>query len=261
VSYGYRRLHVLLRREGWKVNAKRVYRLYREEGLGLRKKKPKRRRCAVTRGERLVAVRENERWSMDFMSDALGSGHKLRVLTVVDQFTRECALEIATGFRGVDVARILTRAGIERRLPPVICVDNGSEFTSKALDQWAYRNHVKLDFSRPGKPTDNAFIESFNARVRQECLSQHYFLSLEEARQSLLAWRDDYNNHRPHSALGQKTPAEFRARAKSTEGPRGGHPAIIRGPTSGGALHQLELPNQKTTPLHPDRDWRTVRVK
>ena len=212
VTYGYRRITVLLRREGWHVNAKRTYRLYKEDGLDLRRKRPKRRRSAVQRQPRVAATRPNERWSMDFMSDALATGQKLRVLTVVDQYTRECvALEVGSHFRGQDVATILTRVSFTRGLPATINVDNGTEFTSRAFDHWAYTNHVQLDFSRPGKPTDNATIESFNASVRRECLSQHYFSTLAEAQVVLRAYQDDFNNHRPHSSLGQQTPAQFRA--------------------------------------------------
>jgi len=134
------------------------------------------------------------------------------VLTVVDQHTRECvALEAGSHFRGQDVAAILTRVGFSRGLPATINVDNGTEFTSRAFDHWAYTNHVQLDFSRPGKPTDNATIESFNASVRRECLSQHYFSTLAEAQVVLRAYQHDFNNHRPHSSLGQQTPAQFRA--------------------------------------------------
>lgn len=218
VSYGYRRVQVLLRREGWKVNAKRTYRLYREEGLCLRLKRPKRRRSAARRQESVVATGANQLWAMDFMSDALADGRRLRVLTVLDTFTRECvALEVSGTFGGADVARALTRAGVQRGLPIGIHVDNGTEFTSKVFDHWAYANQVRLDFSRPGKPTDNAFIESFNAQVRRECLSQHYFSTLIDARLVLDAWRDDYNNRRPHGSLGQRTPAEYRAAVDGDE--------------------------------------------
>jgi len=220
VSYGYRRVQVLLRREGWQVNAKRTNRLYREEGLCLRLKRPKRRRSAVRRQETVVANGANQLWAMDFMSDALGDGRKIRVLTVLDTFTRECvALEVGGGFGGADVARVLTRAGVQRGLPAVIHVDNGTEFTSKVFDHWAYSNKVRLDFSRPGKPTDNAFIESFNAQVRRECLSQHYFASLIDARVVLGGWREEYNNRRPHGSLGQRTPAEYRAEVEAAEAP------------------------------------------
>ena len=216
VHYGYRRVYVLLRREGWKVNHKRVYRLYREDGLGLRRRKPKRRRAAMARQPRPTVSAPNERWTMDFMSDALANGQKLRVLTVVDTYTRECvALEGDTQFRGADVARVLTRLGTTRGLPTVIQCDNGTEFTSRALDHWAWSHGVQLDFSRPGKPTDNATIESFNASVRRECLSEHYFSTLVEAQIVLGLFRDEYNNHRPHSSLGQKTPAEIYAGTKT----------------------------------------------
>jgi len=219
ISYGYRRLHVLLRREGWAINHKRVYRLYRDEGLVLRRKRPRRRRSAVRRQERHRAERPNQVWSMDFMSDALADGRKLRVLTVLDTYSRECvALKVKGHFRGEDVAQVLDAARRRRGGPEMICVDNGPEFTSVALDMWAWKAGVKLDFSRPGKPGDNALIESFNARVRQECLSQHYFINLQEARQVLKAWREDYNNHRPHSALQGRSPAEFRAWLSCSEG-------------------------------------------
>lgn len=212
VHYGYRRVHVLLRREGWTVNHKRVYRLYKDEGLGLRRKKPKRRRAAMPRQPRPTVSRPNERWTMDFMSDALANGQKLRVLTVLDAYTREClALDAALHFRGQDVARVLTGVAMHRSLPTVINCDNGTEFTSRAFDHWAWANQVRLDFSRPGKPTDNALIESFNASVRRECLSEHYFSTLAEAQVVLAVYRDEYNNHRPHSSLGQQTPARFRA--------------------------------------------------
>ncbi len=220
VSYGYRRVQVLLRREGWKVNAKRTYRLYREEGLCLRSKRPKRRRSALRRQETITATGTNQLWAMDFVSDALADGRKLRVLTVLDTFTRECvALEASGSFGGAEVARVLTREGVRRGLPAVIHVDNGTEFTSKAFDHWAYMNHVRLDFSRPGKPTDNPFIESFNAQLRRECLSQHYFLSVIDARVALDAWREEYNNRRPHGSLGQRTPAEYRAEVEGAEAP------------------------------------------
>lgn len=212
VHYGYRRVHVLLQREGWRVNHKKVYRLYKDEGLGLRRRKPRRRRAAMSRRPRVTLHRSNERWAMDFMSDALATGQQLRVLTVVDAYTRECvALEGGSHFRGPDVARVLTRVARHRGLPAVINCDNGTEFTSRAMDHWAWAHGVQLDFSRPGKPTDNATIESFNASVRRECLSAHYFSTLAEAQVVLDLYRGEYNNVRPHSSLGQQTPAEFRA--------------------------------------------------
>jgi putative transposase len=147
---------------------------------------------------------------MDFMSDTLANGRRVRLFTVLDTCTREClATDVGVNFRGSDVATILTRIGFERGLPERITCDNGSEFTSRALDRWAYQNRVKLDFSRPGKPTDNAHIEAFNGRFRQECLSQHWFLDLADARKIVEIWREDYNNHRPHGALDNKTPVEY----------------------------------------------------
>lgn len=207
VSYGYLRLHVLLRREGWRVNRKRVYRLYREEGLVLKRRRPKRHRSAAARVLRPAPERPNERWAMDFVHDTLAGGQTIRILTVLDVHTRECvALVPQRGFRGADVARILSEVGATRELPPVIAVDNGSEFTSRALDQWAYWNRVTLDFSRPGRPTDNAHVEAFNGTLRRECLSQWWFTSLADAEQRLRAWRDEYNNSRPHGSLEHRPP-------------------------------------------------------
>jgi putative transposase len=211
VRYGYRRLHILLQREGWRVNHKLVYRLYCEEGLQMRIKTPRRNKSCAVRGERSPARQSNETWSMDFMSDQLYSGRRFRLLTLVDNFSRE-SLAIQAGQRltGDDVVQILEQVTQQRGAhPETIRVDNGPEFISKSLDWWAYWNRVKLDFSRPGKPTDNAFIESFNGRLRQECLNQHWFLSLEDAQEKLDSWRKDYNERRPHSALGNRTPQEF----------------------------------------------------
>jgi putative transposase len=210
---GYRQLHVYLRREGWKINHKRTYRLYIEEGLGLRRKRPRRRRSTARRVQQPKATAPNQTWAMDFMHDTLADGGRLRVLTVVDTYTRECvALEAGSSFRGGDVARILGNAGRTRgALPRRIQVDNGTEFTSKALDAWAYWNQVELVFSRPGKPVDNAYAESFNATVRRECLSQHWFRDLLDAREILGSWKEEYNNERPHSSLGLETPARYRA--------------------------------------------------
>jgi len=255
VSYGHRRVHVLLRREGWRVNLKRVYRLYREEGLTLRRKKPKRRRAAQPRQERPAATSPNERWSMDFMSDALADGRKIRVLTVLDTCTRECvALEVATSFRGSDVAQVLTRVGIQRGLPTTITVDNGTEFTSKALDHWAYKNRLRLDYTRPGKPTDNGFIESFNAAVRRECLSQHYFSSVAEARDVLAAWRDEYNQRRPHGSLGQRTPMEVGAQARAAVAQESRSIAIVDPGASCKAASEPEGPE-----INEDREKLALR--
>lgn len=210
VTWGYRRLHVLLEREGWGANAKKVYRLYREEGLSMRAKRPRRRKAAQVRQLRPPATERDERWSMDFMADQLGDGRKLRVLTIVDHYTRESlAMEVGQSMGSAEVIAVLDRLGRLRRRPRTISVDNGPEFASKALDAWAYRKGVTLDFSRPGKPTDNAVVEAFNARARAECLNVHWFETLEEARRTIETWRIDYNEQRPHSALGNLAPREF----------------------------------------------------
>jgi len=210
VGYGYRRLHILLWREGWRVNHKRVYRLYRDEGLGMRKRTPRRRKACLKRELRPAAAEKNECWSMDFMSDQLFDGRRIRVLTLVDNHTRESlAIHVAQRIRGMEVAEVLERVSKKHGKPRTIRVDNGPEFISKDVDLWAYWNHVKLDFSRPGKPTDNAYIESFNARFRLECLNEHWFMSLEDAREKTEGWRRDYNQNRPHSALGNVTPEEY----------------------------------------------------
>jgi len=147
---------------------------------------------------------------MDFMSDELFDGCRIRLLTIVDNFTRESlAIQVAASIRGQDVVAVLQSLKEQRRLPRTIRVDNGPEFTSKCLDQWSYLNGVELDFSRPGKPTDNAFIESFNGRFRQECLNENWFLSLEDAEEKVESWRRHYNGERPHSALGNLSPREF----------------------------------------------------
>lgn len=178
------------------MNHKRIYRLYTEEGLTLKRKRPRRHRSAAVRLVRPAASSPNERWTMDFMSDYLVHGGTLRALTILDTRTRECVgIVVRQSLRGSDVATALSAIGSVRELPKTITIDNGSEFTSRAMDHGAYRHGVQLDFIRPGKPTDNGFIESFNARFRQECLSQHWFVDLEEARSTVEAWRLDYNNH------------------------------------------------------------------
>lgn len=212
VHYGYRRITVLLRREGCTVNAKRVYRLYRGAELGLRRRRPRRRKAAVARGPRVVATRPNQVWSMDFVHDRLADGRSLRFLTVVDTHTRECvALEVQQRFRSADVASVLRRVTAERGRPETICCDNGTEFCAMDVDQWAYWNGVKLDYSRPGKPTDNALIESFNARLRQELLNASYFVSLSDAQTAAARWRQEYNTEHPHSSLGHRSPQSYAA--------------------------------------------------
>ena len=218
VRYGYRRLHVLLQREGHWVNHKLVYRLYVEEGLGIRRRSPRRRKSVQIRPERLPARQSNESWSMDFMSDQLFNGTRFRLLTLVDNFSRErLAVEVGQRLTGDDVVKALERVSAARGAPEAIRVDNGPEFISRSLDLWAYWNGVKLDFSRPGKPTDNALIESFNGKLRQECLNQHWFLSLEDAAEKVERWRRDYNHFRPHSALGNMPPKEFVTSARALQ--------------------------------------------
>ena len=212
VRYGYRRLTVLLRREGWQANAKRIYRLYCEEGLIVRTQKRK-ERAQRQRIPLRQAVRANHKWSMDFVAQRLPDGRWVRVLTVVDQFTREClVLHADNALSGEKVATALDKVVTLRGAPASITVDNGTEFASKAaMDHWTYRNGVHLDFIRPGKPVENGYIQSFNSKLRNEGLNVEVFFTLADARRKLHLWRRDYNHHRPHSALADRTPSEFAA--------------------------------------------------
>jgi putative transposase len=213
----YRRLHVLLRREGWVVNHKLVYRIYHEENLQVRTKTRK-KQVSRPRVKRTRPTAPNQHWSMDFVHDQLADGRRFRCLTLVDHFSRESpAIEVGQSLTGQRVVSVLQRLAVTCGLPEVIFVDNGTEFTSKAVDRWAYENGVKLEFSRPGKPTDNAFIESFNGRLREECLNQHWFASLDEAKQIIEEWRQSYNRRRPHSSLDYLSPAEYLSNWTSTE--------------------------------------------
>lgn len=225
VRYGYRRLHILLQREGWQVNHKRLYRLYCEEGLSIRTRSPKRRRPCRYRSGRSQIGQMNDVWAMRcltgecahsprgyFMSEKLFDGSPFRILTIVDCFTREARATAArTSFRAYQVIDQLDRLARIRGKPRSIRVDNGPEFAGRLLDQWAYLNKVELDFSRPGTPTDNAYIEAFNSRLRQECLNASWFLSMADARQRINNWRSDYNENRPNSSLGNLTPSQFAA--------------------------------------------------
>ena len=211
MRYGYRRLHILLQREGWPVNHKRVYRLYCQEGLGLHRK-PRQKRASARRVVSPPPTQPQVQWGMDFLTDRLADGRRFRVLTIVDHVSRVSpAIAVAASLSGEQVATVLETADHRYGLPERISVDNGPEFVSKALDAWAYRRGVQLVFSRPGKPTDNAAIEAFNSRFRDECLNQHWFASLEEARQVIERWRVDDNEVRPHGALQHRTPAEVAA--------------------------------------------------
>jgi len=208
--FGYRRLYVLLRREGFAVNRKRVHRLYRLEGLAVRRRR--RKRVAMPRQPMPVPQRVNERWSMDYVHDALSDGRTFRCLTLVDDHSRESlAIEVDTSLPGRRVIRVLEQLAELRGLPRGIVVDNGPEFAGQALDVWAHQRGVALDFIRPGRPVENAFVESFNGRFRDECLDQHWFRSLDEARDEIERWRQDYNDVRPHSSLGDRTPSEYAA--------------------------------------------------
>jgi putative transposase len=211
VRYGMWRIYILLRREGFKDNHKRVHRIYKEEGLNLRSKRPRRNKSAAHRLERPDNNKINQCWSMDFVQDNLFDGRKFRCLTVVDNCSRYChAIRVGKSIKGIDVVEVMEALKKESNMiPQRIQVDNGSEFISKAFDKWAYENSVMLDYSRPGKPTDNPFIESFNGSFRDECLNTHWFLSLEDAYEKINHWVNEYNSFRPHSSLNQMTPQEF----------------------------------------------------
>ena len=207
VRYGYRRVQVMLRREGWAINLKKTHRIYRELGLQLRNKTPKRRVKAKLREDRRDATQPNETWAMDFVHDQLATGRKIRVLTVVDTFSRYApVIDPRFTYRGEDVVQTLEKICSQAGYPAMIRVDQGTEFVSRDLDLWAYTKGVILDFSRPGKPTDNAFIEAFNGRFRAECLNAHWFMSLEDAREKMEDYRKYYNELRPHGAIKQKVP-------------------------------------------------------
>jgi putative transposase len=217
--FGYRRLHVLLGRVGEHVNHKRVYRLYREEGLAMRHRKRKRFR-AEARVPLQMPTQANEVWTMDYTHDELASGRKFRTLNLMDGYTREAlALEVDTSLPGLRVVRVLERLRERRGTPAAIQVDNGTEFTSRVVDQWAYQQGVELHFIERGQPTQNAFIESFNGKFRDECLNQNWFTDLTDARRIIEAWRVDYNTVRPHSSLGYQTPVEFAHRAAALRSP------------------------------------------
>ena len=209
MRFGYRRLTAMLARSGTLVNHKRVYRLYREEGLAMRIRQRRRIRWngAVPR---LAAERANQRWSLDFVSDCVSNGRVIRILTMVDDYTRECpAMEVDTCLGGLRVRRVLDRVAEQRGLPEAIVLDNGPEFRSRALTAWSEERGVRLEFIQPGKPVQNAYVESFNGRLRDECLNANWFTSLRDARQKIENWREDYNQQRPHSSLNYLPPVEF----------------------------------------------------
>ncbi len=207
--FGSPRLHIMLKRENLVINHKRTERIYREEGLMLRKKR--RRKGAA--GARVVmpsSQRANERWSMDFVTDSTATGRRFRALTIIDDYSRECpAIEVDTSLGGRRVVSVLERLADTRGLPKSITIDNGPEFAGRVLDEWAYRKGVKLCFIRPGKPIENAYVESFNGRLRDECLNTNWFMNLRHAREIIEDWRVDYNEVRPHSSLKGATPKEY----------------------------------------------------
>lgn len=219
--YGYRRLHVLLARKGWKVNHKLVYRLYREEGLAVRRKSRKK----VAAGPRVKlgsAERVNQNWAMDFVTDSLADGRGFRSLTIVDELSKDVpAIEVDFSIGGRRVVEVLERLRLGGKIAEVLTVDNGPEFRGRELDAWAHAHGVKLRFIRPGKPTENAFCESFNGKFRDECLNESWFESLDDARRGIERYRLEYVKERPHSTLGNQSPAEFLASIMPHQQPRG----------------------------------------
>jgi len=207
--FGYRRLDIFLRRDGIIANHKRIYRVYAEANLQVRKRL--KRRVALGRGDVPPAISmPNERWSLDFVHDTLQNSRRLKALNVVDDFTREAlAIEVDTSISGARVSRVLDRIADERGLPKTIVMDNGTELTSLAMLAWAAKHRVQLHYIAPGKPTQNAFVESFNGKFRDECLNDNVFTSIAEAREIIERWRVDYNECRPHRSLGQMTPSAF----------------------------------------------------
>lgn len=212
--WGYRFLHLMLQRKGHRVNHKRTYRLYRLEGLAVRRRRRKRARMPRQRAP--LPASANERWSLDFVSDALGDGRRFRCFNVIDDFTREArAVEVDFSLPSVRVIRILEAAIVKHGTPRTLVLDNGPEFSSRAFLQWAYSRNIELHFIDPGKPVQNCFVESFNGRMREECLNENWFRSLNEARLTIAAWKDHYNEVRPHSSLGNLTPAEYAEKTKA----------------------------------------------
>jgi putative transposase len=237
--FGYRRLHVLLRREGQTVNRKRVYRLYKAAGLAVRRRTRRKLRASRPMPS-VVLVRPNERWSMDFVHDYLTDRRRVRTFNIIDAFTREClAIEIDTSLPAARVVRVLDRLIWQYGLPESLRVDNGPEFISTALDRWAFQHGVKLDFIQPGKPTQNAHVESFNGHFRDECLSQAHWPTVERARVEAELWRIDYNCVRPHSSLQYETPQTFGDRVRCKVPPPAGAAAASLAENKMPPGHQL----------------------
>jgi putative transposase len=244
--WGCPMLYRVIRREGFKVNHKRVERLYREEGLSLRQRR-RRKRLSHLRVVRERPPAANHTWAMDFVHDSLSDGRRFRVFTVIDEFSRESpALEVDASLTAERVARVLDRLCDTRGVPAVIQSDNGPEFTSRAMDQWAYEHGVRLQFIEPGKPIQNAIVESFNSRLRDECLNEHVFVSLEDARRKIEQWRIQYNRERPHSSLGYLAPEEFAALAGPTRSGATTRSAWPAQPVLSGALQSAASPDSES---------------
>jgi putative transposase len=247
--FGYRRLHALLRREGRRVNRKLVYRLYKTAGLSVRRRS--RRKLRASRPlPSVVLTRPNERWSMDFVHDYLTDGRRLRTLNIIDAFTREClAIEVDTSLPAARVTRVLDRLVWQYGLPFALRVDNGPEFISTALDRWAFQHGVALHFIQPGKPVQNAHVESFNGRFRDECLAQAHFPTLARARVEIELWRVDYNCERPHSSLRYLTPKTFGDYARRELPPSAGAAAALVG-------GEPRAPGQQATCNHVEQEMK-----
>jgi len=216
--FGYERLHILLIREGWMVGRNKVHRLYKLEGLQVRMRARRKKRISLHRGPAPTALAAGQYWAMDFIHDQLMNGRKFRILTIIDKWHRQCvALQVDYSLTGQSVVDALNEIALERALPFAITVDRGTEFTSKTLDEWCYLRGVKLDFIRPGKPTENGMIESFNGRLRDECLNVNEFATLDDVKTVLRAWRHDYNHCRPHGSLGNLTPSEYGKKWSGTD--------------------------------------------
>jgi len=224
--FGYRRIHDMLKFEGVVVNHKRVYRLYTEQKLTVRRRK-KAKRPITERAELLVPDVPNQVWSIDFVMDSLANGRKLKCLTIADDKTHECVdIAVDHGISGLYVTRVLEQAAIFRGFPQAIRTDGGPEFTSRVFMGWMHNNGIEHLLIQPGKPTQNAYIESFNARFRDECLNENWFINLDDARQKIEEWRMDYNQRRPHSALDYLTPEEFARTVETGCGNDGGRAAL-----------------------------------
>jgi putative transposase len=235
--FGYRRLQVLLGREGWQVNHKRVYRLYVEEKLSLRRRRGRKR--SGVRQPLPEPVTVNQVWSVDFMTDAFSSGRRFRTLNIVDDYTREClAIEVDTSLGGVRVVRVLEELKQKRGLPRQIRSDNGPEFLSRTVDQWAYEQGLEWHTIQPGRPMENSYVESFNARFRDECLNENWFTDLADAREKIAEWKQDYNEKRPHSSLHYRTPVEFAAQSAASVSRDG----VGQGTSNAGPLPHAPIP-------------------